>query len=346
MPRLISNIHAPNAPWLRLQEIDKFLPDDHLHLSDVFSDQWFQRLIEKKGRPRSIFLDSYTSPIFDPSIDVDGIEFYCAEIWMQNQCAIFEHILSPSALNTQFAANLTVNRSTVNRYLALKLCEFFSLDVNYTWSGMGKHFDLSAIMPELDRLPTDAKSFLLAPIALEPRWVEEKDQINNGVRIVSSTVPRTNLYTTIRHVLEPTAITMITESIGYERRMQFSEKTISSVLALTMPLWVGGYQQAKWWSSYGFDVFDDIVDHSYQDHDSLVERCWRAVANNLDLLNDLPRCRELRSRVFDRLMHNRQHMHNLVAQRNQEIVRNWPSDIQKIYSPIFDMLLSCTTSRQ
>lgn len=87
-------------------------------------------------------------------------------------------------------------------------------------------------------------------------------------------------------VFEPTAISLITEPVFYERETIITEKTIMAVWAGTLPIWVGGWRCADVMRRYGFDVFDDVVDHSYQYLDDPTDRCRRAIELNLALLTD------------------------------------------------------------
>ena len=54
----------------------------------------------------------------------------------------------------------------------------------------------------------------------------------------------------------------------------------------------------------GLDVFDDIIDHSYQYKPTLIERCYWAFANNLELLTDLQYAHNQRVAHRDRLQRN------------------------------------------
>lgn len=341
MTRLISNTRMLGGDWLHVKEIDCFHEDDHLHISDVFSDEWLCKLLLAKGKPSTIFLDSYTAPVFDTAQDlVRGIDFFCAEVWLENQCQIFDAASISRELETKFTANLICNRKNINRYLALKLCELHCLDINYTWSGFGREFDLGDIMQDLNALDIDVKTFMLKPISLPQRWIDVPEQQTNGIQFFNNELPRLHKWTVIQDICTPTAISIVTESVGHEKRMQFSEKTLFSVLSLTVPLWVGGFRQAHWWSTYGFDTFDDVIDHSYQDHDALLSRCWHAFRDNLDLLRNLDRCQELRHDLRHRLLTNRQRLRWAIAQRNDEIMQQWPGRVRQIYSPIINLLRS------
>lgn len=85
-------------------------------------------------------------------------------------------------------------------------------------------------------------------------------------------------------IFEPTMISLITEPAYFERETIITEKTIMAIYGGTVPIWVGGWRIPDYMSNVGFDIFDDLVDHSYQSLDDPADRCRRAVENNIDLL--------------------------------------------------------------
>lgn len=105
-----------------------------------------------------------------------------------------------------------------------------------------------------------------------------------------------------KSVFEPTCISLITEPAYYEKETIVTEKTLMALYAGTIPIWVGGWRIANYMTSMGFDVFDDIVDHSYQTQQDPERRCNLAVELNLDLLTNFDRAHQ----VLDpaRLHHN------------------------------------------
>ena len=50
-----------------------------------------------------------------------------------------------------------------------------------------------------------------------------------------------------------------------------------------IPLWFGGWKIAHSLKKYGFDVFDDIVDHSYETLEDPYDRCTQSLERNLHL---------------------------------------------------------------
>jgi hypothetical protein len=103
-------------------------------------------------------------------------------------------------------------------------------------------------------------------------------------------------------VFEPTCVSLITEPAYYERETIVTEKTLMALYAGTIPIWVGGWRIADYMTSMGFDVFSDVVDHSYQTEPDPGRRCDLAVQLNLALLTDFDLAR--RSLDPTRLQHN------------------------------------------
>jgi hypothetical protein len=105
-------------------------------------------------------------------------------------------------------------------------------------------------------------------------------------------------------VFEPTCVSLITEPAYYERETIVTEKTIMSMWAGTIPIWVGGWRIADYLKQAGFDTFDDIVDHSYQNLEDPVDRCRQAVELNLGLLRYFDLTKRINWECRDRLKKN------------------------------------------
>jgi hypothetical protein len=105
-------------------------------------------------------------------------------------------------------------------------------------------------------------------------------------------------------VFEPSCISLITEPAFYERETIITEKTIMAIYGGTIPIWVGGWRIADWLRDRGFDVFDDIVDHSYQNLADPYDRCYQAIYKNLDLLKNFTNAQDHVRKNIDRLKAN------------------------------------------
>ena len=68
-----------------------------------------------------------------------------------------------------------------------------------------------------------------------------------------------------------------------------TEKTLMSIYSATLPIWVGGWRLASTLRDMGFDVFDDVVDHSYETFEDPWDRAYYAIEKNIDLLRNFKR---------------------------------------------------------
>lgn len=321
------------------------ITDQHvIHRYDVF-DQDFVDYILEKGRPNCIVSDHFVSAYFD-NIQVIGLP-----LWLECHTKEFiEFVQFSNNCVTDHCFNFTINKKQINRFLCIKLVEWFNLrDFDYTWSGIGQNFDMSVIIQELDLLANksplsqQARSFILAPVRLEKKFIlgpHDIDDNNNSVSIKTKGGPLA-WEAGLNQIFSNSAVSLITESVSYQKASVFTEKTLYSVLGLTFPIWVGGYNQAKDWANMGFDIFDDIIDHSYQSYDTLVERCYFAIANNLDILSDKALATELRSQNKHRLLQNRDHaLSNGIGNYVDQQITKLPTDLQQVIPEILDKFRS------
>jgi hypothetical protein len=206
------------------------------------------------------------------------------------------------------------NKHRVNRFLCIKLVEFFKLnDFDYTWSGIKRHFDMTKILNELDTLGSSApfdnevRSYLLGPIALEKRWITHDYQVELDYAVTNYGGNEWTWKNGLDKLFLNSATSLITEPVSYQKVALFTEKTLYSVFGLNFPIWIGGgYNQANEWKKIGFDVFDDVIDHSYQSYDSLIERCYYAFFYNRELLSNKSYAKKMRLQCKNRLLNNRQ----------------------------------------
>jgi hypothetical protein len=142
-------------------------------------------------------------------------------------------------------------------------------------------------------------------------------------------------------IFQKTAVSLISESVEYQKVSCVTEKTGYSVLGLTFPIWVGGYGIADAWATAGLDTFDDIVDHSYQHKNTLIERCYHAVADNIKLLTDLNFVQEKRNQCLTRLIDNRKKILNgILTDYCYQEIQTWPKDLSSVVKPLINKVYS------
>lgn len=320
-------------------DLDKVQNIDHshvIHRYDYFEQNHVDAIL-KKGCPKYFLSDAFTAVSFQ------GVQVVGLPLWLEREAKkIITCTKFSDELITTNCFNFMINKKRLNRFLCIKLVEWFKLtDYDYTWSAVDQNFDMSYIIAELDQLgsrsPLDesARSFILSSITLEKRffhrWEKTKTQIGNQASIEPYGGNVWTWQNGLNQLFSRSAISLITETVVKEKGMLFTEKTLFAVLGLTFPIWVGGYEQAKEWTRLGFDTFDDIIDHSYQSHSTLIERCYYAIANNIDLLSDKSKIHKLRLQNKHRLLKNREFLlANGISRFVDQQIAQFPADLQQV----------------
>jgi hypothetical protein len=124
---------------------------------------------------------------------------------------------------------------------------------------------------------------------------------------------------------------LIAESIGEDKIINFTEKTLYPMLGLTFPIWIGGYKQAKLWQQHGFDTFNDVINHDYQHCDNIVERCYLAFEKNLPILTDLDYAKKVKQQHIKRLEQNKINAGINIHQIYKNSLSKLPSDLLEKY---------------
>lgn len=87
-------------------------------------------------------------------------------------------------------------------------------------------------------------------------------------------------------IFETSCVSVITEPAYYERETIVTEKTLMAIYGGTIPIWMGGWRIPDYMQLQGFDIFDDIVNHSYQSLPDPEQRCRSAIMDNIHLLHE------------------------------------------------------------
>lgn len=306
----------------------KFNKSDTVFINDAIGPD---RVIETYNiLPNYLVVDHWSSYVTDYNL-------YCSPIWLADQVEKID-LLSyddVDVLTTDYSFNFIINKKQINRFLCIKFVELFELqNFEYTWSGAGREFDLSNIIDEMNALGRSCplsltqKCIMLQSIKLQEKFIGTLNVDNNvGVRISDCNWP---WYNGLREIYSFSAISLITESVRYEKGSLFTEKSLYPLLGLSFPIWIGGYQQASEWKRMGFDIFEDVIDHSYENYNTLIERCYYAFFNNLDLLKNFDKLKEIRQQMLPRLKNNYKLVENKhLAQLVKQQILQWPVELQQ-----------------
>jgi len=312
-----------------------------LHLSDTITYDSLDQFLQHAGSPKYIINDTCFG-------HHDRPEIFCIPIhqakWMQHE---FQDLNYVDDIESDFCFNFIVNKKFPNRDLMLKMIEYFDLYTeHYTWNKISDTFDMADFIKELNLLDkplqmdnADYESFftqILSPCSIKSKFIEFP-----GQKITTYAVENygDNVWTWcngLDKIFQNTVVSLISESVAFQKISTITEKTLYSVLGLTFPIWIGGFGTADAWEKAGLDSFSDIVDHSYQYHDTLVERCYFAFKNNLPLLQDLSFAQSQRIKCHSRLLENRKKILNgALLQYCEDTVAGWPKDLQQSLRPMF-----------
>jgi hypothetical protein len=323
--------------------------NDILHRYDSFDPMSLPKIYENLGKPKYVISDYYVT------VDKNqfGSNVYTVPAWAAEEARKYLPEDCNENFLTKYNAYIACNSKRINRYLGLKLAEWFKTNFFYTWSGTGAVFDLSEIITELDSqdsaswMSAEARNFLLAPITLKPNWINAGNDLppeqQDGHRIMWD--PQLDNYHSTGYnwryaTREPhsrAAVVLITEAVLHQKAAIITEKTVQTILGANFPLWIGGYGQADAMEQVGFDVFHDIVDHSYQYLPTLIERCWFAFERNLKLLTDLAYASNVRLNARDRLIANQKLLlHGQIDQYCVSSMSLWPEPARSAASLLYE----------
>jgi hypothetical protein len=276
---------------------------------DVMYEEDVTNMIKRNGFPGRLISTAHSEKFVDfCQVDHWPCFLLKTSLDMFPRSGLYDH------LPVEYCANFLINKKQINRYLLLKLVEWFQLSsYDYTWSGLGASMDLGRILNDFDQLPQDLvpdlskfKNHILGAVEqITTRFISAPGAVSNGYNIANygSNVWTWDMF--LGEMISKSAVSLISDSVRYEKYMVYTEKTIYAIHGLTFPLWIGGYRQAETWATKGFDVFDDVVNHDYQYCDTLLERCTRAFKDNLKILTDLDFAREQKLQHLERLRKNR-----------------------------------------
>ena len=226
------------------------------------------------------------------------IPFFCATTVKEFQ----KENIVPNWTNKTKTFNFMINKMRPHRVALLKLVEELNLtDCTYS-------------------LPWTTNPVTSLPVT--NYMIGTEIQLTQGIARSESTRNSQNYKQLLQKtVFEPSCISLITEPVFFERESILTEKTIMSVYSGTLLIWVGGWRCADALRSFGFDVFDDIVDHSYQDLEDPFDRCYHAIERNLNLLRDFDLAHKFIQNNKSRFEHNLNLLKNNVFQKTVDQVK-------------------------
>jgi hypothetical protein len=113
-----------------------------------------------------------------------------------------------------------------------------------------------------------------------------------------------NFKNTLSNYYQRVFIEFISETSYTEPAFNMTEKTLNSIYAYNFPIMISSKGSIKFLRNIGLDVFDDIIDHSYDQIDDPIKRIYYAIENNKRLLTDIDRTKDIWYKSQDRFARN------------------------------------------
>jgi len=247
-------------------------------------------------------------------------------------------LMDPEKVDTVSIFNFMINKKMDHRYLTARLVEYFDLKYfDYTFSGSAINIDDTRIRKEINEIDPERKTFtpdlimeILGDVTLPLKFLNVENFIDIAKQqgaVSSYRGVREAWKSGIDMIFHNSFISLVTESDNgdYDKVTVITEKTLFALMGLTVPIWPGGYRHAEGMQEMGFDVFADLIDHSYQHESTVFMRCFRAFKDNLDILKDLQNAKSTRQKIMPRLLKNREHLFSpQLIDWYQTRIKTWP----------------------
>ena len=102
----------------------------------------------------------------------------------------------------------------------------------------------------------------------------------------ASTVSNDDNYKKLISLYENAIVEIVTESTALEQTANFSEKFVHCVIGRCFPIIIGIYKNVELYRNMGYDMFDDIIDHSYDFEPNPFYRMKMAIDSNIEILTN------------------------------------------------------------
>lgn len=131
------------------------------------------------------------------------------------------------------------------------------------------------------------------------------------------------LFNSLRPRFQDSFLQIITESSFSAPAYMLTEKTLHSFFACNFPILISGNGAVEHLRELGFDMFDDIVDHSYDLIKNPIDRLTRAVDDNAHLLTQGDLVKQHWKNSQDRFRHNVEVARNITTYYRQRAQELW-----------------------
>jgi len=232
----------------------------------------------------------------------------------------------------------TVSSTHISQHIPYTKCQLKNSIFNFSINkDRDNRSELLRMLNDLN-LYTKTYSFCGATTVgnYKPHYWGDKQSVNQS--FVDNFINNTQNYQVYNeflreNVFEPSYISIITEPEWFRNDCTITEKTLFAFEAQTLPIWFGGYNIPHHLKLIGFDIFDDIIDHSYQNLLDPYDRMHQSILKNLHLFKEIKYLEEFYINNIKRFEYNRNILRNNIISKfsNQQIDKflHWPEHIKE-----------------
>ncbi len=286
-----------------------------LGIKDHFTHGWFNPYIEDKPNLVSYFedmFDFYSDKTFIVFTSTEGYKFNKPNVYtinwggdLTNQK--FEYQNLDPVIDKNLDSNLSyisLNRNQ-RHHRTLALSTLYGLNLENT--GFITYLSRDLIPPSIDDLAcvidNDIKPILengfnklkVATFSKEDDYQIYPDLDNNNAY---------NLDVNLRNYYRDTFVEIITETSFTEPCYLLTEKTLNSIYGCNFPILLSGQGAVEFLRTVGLDMFDDVIDHSYDQIADPIQRLYFAIERNKEILNNASLAKSLWLKNQDRFLKN------------------------------------------
>lgn len=291
----------------------------------------FEDLNQINFQSRVVILNVIDSIIdANDNIDIDGLTQFCLNHPEQNFIVSSPHLGLSDKLNVPNLYLETLMPTTfTGQYLR---CE--KTDITNNWIALNSNPRLHRVLTVCYLLSKDYYrngniTFEMRPIlykedsyknidgvpdsfisAITPGYARFKEEDFNRLELASFVHEDNykvleNYHDILLPAYHNTAIEIISGSLFFENVPTLSEKEMQSVYGKNFPIYINGVGMAREMKNlFDIDIFDDIIDHSYDEIEDHFERLTAAIDRNEHLLDGSTNISELWYDNQDRLNDN------------------------------------------
>lgn len=197
---------------------------------------------------------------------------------------LYEYKKLKPVLDKNFDSNKTfisLNRNARNhRHIGLCFLYGLNLEEKGLISFLSDNF-IEAELPELEN-----KTFLSILKKGKSKLLKIEPSIKDDFNIYTTTHNNNldNFNNKLRNYYSNVFIEFINETSCFESSFLITEKTLNSVYGCNFPIWISSQGTVSFLRSIGLDVFDDIIDHSYDNISDGIERIYKAYYLNQKII--------------------------------------------------------------